>query len=179
MATLNIHNETNINANGTRTQRNCKPVICIDTGEVFSSVTDAAEHFGSTVYSVSNCVRGKQKTVKGKRFCFLSKATENLSELTSQIAQLSEDARRWREYQAEQDAIRRAEEERLREEQERLAAIERARREHEERVAKVAAKLARSNGMVERLEADLRRAIERRNEIENELNELNREEEVA
>jgi predicted RNase H-like nuclease (RuvC/YqgF family) len=179
MKTLNIHNETNINANGTRTQRNCKPVICIDTGEVFSSVTDAAEHFGSTVYSISNCVRGVQKTAQGKRFCFLSKATENLGELTSQIAQLSEDARRWREYQAAQDAIRREEEERRLAEQRRLEAIERARREHEERIAKVTTKLDHRNRAVERLEAELRRAIERRNEIERELNELNREEDVA
>ncbi len=179
MKTLNIHNETNINAKGTHTNTNAKPVICIDTGEVFASVTDAAEHFGVHWTCMSSVIRGRSKTCKGKRFCLLSKATENLGELTSQIAQLSEDARRWREYQAAQDAIRREEEGRKLAEQKRLEAIERARREHEERIAKVTTKLDHRNRIVERIQEELRLAIERRDETASELNELNGREEVA
>ena len=164
MKTLNIHNETNINAKGTHTQKCCKPVICIDTGVVFSSVTDAAESIGSSIHSISNCIRGKQKTVKGMRFCLLSKATENLGEITAQITKLSadaEDARRWREYQAEQDAIRRAEEERV------------------FRQRQLEEKLERRNTRVEALQEQLRQAIERRDETARELTELNEMEEVA
>ena len=61
MATLNIHNETNIEAKGTHTNKNAKPVICIDTGEIFVSLTDAAERYGTTVDNISNAVRGRTK----------------------------------------------------------------------------------------------------------------------
>lgn len=158
MATLNIHNETNINAKGTHTKGSNKPVICIDTGEIFASLMDAAEHYETTFCNISNVVRGKQKTAVGKRFCYLSRVTENIESLTSQINKLSsdaEDARRWREYQAEQAAIRKARED-----------IEMQRRKLEE-------KLGRRNVRVEALQEQLRLAIERRDETERELAELN------
>lgn len=192
MATLNIHNETNIKVKGTRTCGVNKPVICIDTGEIFASVTDAAEHFGTSIYNISNAARGAQKTARGKRFCFVSRATENLEALTSQIIKLNadaEDARRWREYQAEQERIRREEEERIRAEQERIRAeeeraraeqerIEKARHEHEMKVIKLSDKLARRNRIVEKLEAELAQAIAYRDEAATALREAN-EEEVA
>lgn len=175
MTTLNIHNETNINAKGTHANGTNKPVICIETGEIFASITDAAKHCETTIWSISNVVRGKQKTAAGKRFCYLSKATENLDILTSQISKLNadaEDARKWREYQAEQEAIRKAEEERIRAEQERLAAIERARQEREERKRKLEEKMARRQRIIERLSAELQRAMERYDEAANEYNAL-------
>lgn len=175
MTTLNIHNETTIKAKGIHTQKNNKPVICVDTGEVFASMTDAAEHLGVHPHCISDTIRGKCKTVKGKHFCLLSKATENLDILTSQITKLNadaEDARKWREYQAEQERIRREEEERIRAEQERLAAIERAKAEREERKKKLEERLERRNRIIERLEAELQRARERYTETENELNTL-------
>jgi chromosome segregation ATPase len=175
MTTLNIHNETNINVKGIHTRTNAKPVICIDTGEVFASMTDAAEHIGVRPHSVSEHIKGRCKTINGKRFCLLSKATENLDILTSQITKLNadaEDARKWREYQAEQEAIRKAEEERIRAEQERIAAIERARQEREERKRKLEEKMARRQRIIERLSAELQRAMERYDEAANEYNAL-------
>ena len=171
MTNLNIHNETNINAKGTHTKRCNKPVICIDTGVVFASMTDAAEHIGATIDAISNCIRGVQKTAKGYRFCLVSKVTENISEFTAQIAKLNEDAedaRKWREYQAEQDAIRRAEEDRLREAEER-----------EFRIRKLAEKLERRNARINAIQEQLRQAIERRDETARELDEFNEVEEVA
>jgi predicted RNase H-like nuclease (RuvC/YqgF family) len=192
MAIINIQNETNINAKGVRTCGVNKPVICIETGEIFASVTDAAEHFGTSIYNLSNAARGVQKTARGKRFCFVSRATENLEALTNQISKLNadaEDARRWREYQAEQERIRREEEERIRAEQERIAAIERERQQREERRRKAEEKMERRQRIVERLEAELRTARERYTEAENEWNAacaetnwnniINNEEEVA
>lgn len=181
MTTLNIHNETNINAKGIHNQKCNKPVICIDTGEVFVSMTDAAEHLGVKVDSISLAIRGKIKTVKGKRFCLLSKATENLDILTAQITKLNEDAedaRKWREYQAEQEAIRKAEEDRIRVEQERLAALERAKAEREERKNKLEARLERRQRIIERLEQEIIRAEERWNETKAELDALNSEKEM-
>lgn len=192
MTTLNIHNETNINAKGNHVNGPCKPVLCIDTGEVFTSMTDAAEQYGTTIYSISNAVRGAQKTASGKRFCYLCRANENIEALTNRINELNadaEDARRWREYQAEQEAIRRAEEERVRAEEERIRAeeervrkeqerIEKARRDHAAKVTKLSDKLERRNRIVEKLEAELAQAIAYRDEAANALREAN-EEEVA
>lgn len=181
MTTLNIHNETNIKAKGIHAQKNHKPVICVDTGEVFVSMTDAAEHLGVKIGNISDVINGRAKTIKGKRFCLLSKATENLDILTDQITKLNadaEDARKWREYQAEQEAIRKAEEERIRAEQERLAAIERAKAERAERKRKLEEKLERRNRIIERLEAELQRAKVRYAETFDELNSLNEENEM-
>jgi chromosome segregation ATPase len=180
MATLNIHKETNINAEGTHNSGTNKPVICITTGKKFASITDAAEYYGTTIYSISNVVREKQKTAAGKRFCYLHKATENLEELTSQIAKLNadaEDARKWREYQAEQERIRREEEERIKAEQERIAAIERARQQREERRRKAEEKMERRQRIIERLSAELQRAMERYDEAANEYAEMCKEDE--
>ena len=172
MTTLNIHNETTIKAKGTHAQKNHKPVICIDTGEVFASMIDAAEHIGVHPHSISDHIRGRLKTINGKRFCLLSRATENLDVLTSQISKLNadaEDARKWREYQAEQEAIRKAEEDRIRAEQERLAAIERERVERRERKAKLEERMERRARIIERLEAELQKARIRYAETANEL----------
>ena len=180
MTTLNIHNETTIKAKGTHTMRNNKPVICVDTGEVFASITDAAEHLGVRSTNISKVVTGVYKTCKGMRFCLLSRATENLDILTGQIRTLNadaEDARKWREYQAEQEAIRKAEEDRIRAEQERLAAIERAKAERAERKRKLEERLERRKRIIERQEAELRRAKERYAETWDELDALINEEE--
>lgn len=45
-----------------------RPVRCIDTGEIFPSVTSAARHFGITHSLVSAVCRGKQITSAGHRF---------------------------------------------------------------------------------------------------------------
>lgn len=180
MTTLNIHNETTIKAKGTHTMRNNKPVICVDTGEVFASITDAAEHLGVRSTNISKVVTGVYKTCKGMRFCLLSRATENLDILTGQIRTLNadaEDARKWREYQAEQEAIRKAEEDRIRAEQERIAAIEKAKADREERKAKLEARVERRRRIIERIESELQRAKERLNDTLVELDILCAEEE--
>lgn len=40
--TVKIQNSSEIKAEGIHRNANAKPVICLDTGEVFASVTDAA-----------------------------------------------------------------------------------------------------------------------------------------
>ena len=130
--TINIHNEANIKANGDLNNKKCKPVICIDTGEVFTSGIDAAESAGVHQSSISACCLGKIRTVNGKRYCYLSRVTESLDSIVTRLRETSaieEDAKRWQAYQAEQEAIRKAEEERQ-------AEIAKA----EEKVAKLTAK---------------------------------------
>ena len=53
---------------------NRKPVINLDTGEVYQSVTEAATKTGAHYMSVSNCIRGKTKRAGGYRFSYYKEA---------------------------------------------------------------------------------------------------------
>ena len=44
---------------------NCRPVRCVETGEVFESIAAAAERIGMYQSSVSKAVRGKTETAGG------------------------------------------------------------------------------------------------------------------
>lgn len=68
---LVIQEKAVIESEGSRTNGNCKAVMCIDTGEVFNSASDAAEHYGIGFGNMSNACRGIQKTAKGMRFCYI------------------------------------------------------------------------------------------------------------
>lgn len=88
--TIIINNASEItNAKGKLNSRKCKPVICIDTGEVFTSATDAAESNGTTVYNISTVCLGKTKKAKGKRFCYLADVDEHLEEITTRIQKMN------------------------------------------------------------------------------------------
>ena len=47
-----------------------KPVICLDTGEKFNSVIEAAEHFDICPSGISGVCHGRKKTVGRLRFAF-------------------------------------------------------------------------------------------------------------
>jgi hypothetical protein len=81
MPTIRIHNATHINAEGNHTRGNAKAVFCITTGDIYASVTDAAESLGCTPSSVSWAITNRMKTCKGLRFCPVSKITEYLEEI--------------------------------------------------------------------------------------------------
>ena len=143
MKKINIQNEANIKAEGKLNNNHCKPVICVDNGKVFTSMTDAAEYAGVSSPTMVVHLQGKTRTCAGKHFCYLSKVTENLDSIVTRLretAAVEDDARKWQVYQAEQERIRIAEEKRLEEErkaeEKRKAEIAKA----EERVAKLTAK---------------------------------------
>ena len=79
--TINIQKCANVTVIGHRTHKNCKPVYCIDTGEIYASALDAAKANGVTTAPMSNVLTGKYKTCNGKRFCYVSKITEHLEEI--------------------------------------------------------------------------------------------------
>ena len=83
-----INNKATVNANGKLNSGNCKPVICLDTGEVYTSVTDAAEKNGTRLCNMSQVVCGKIKTTGGKRFCLLSELNEHLDEMSTNMQTL-------------------------------------------------------------------------------------------
>lgn len=100
---ITVHNKSEITAQGVPRNRNAKPVICLTTGEVYTSATDAAEANGVSIYSVSmNCL-GKTKRSKGKRYCYLSKVTEHLDELTESIQMMAEKAKKYDELVARKE----------------------------------------------------------------------------
>ena len=157
MKKINIHNNANINAEGKLNSRHCKPVICLETGAVFSSVTDAAESTGLNAQNLSTHLTGKKKSFAGMHWCYLCNVTESLDVIVTRLRETSameEDARKWRAYQAEQEALRKAEQKRI----------------EDERKAKE--KLERCTAICQRLESELLRAEQRRMEAEEELRAL-------
>ena len=85
MSTITIHEQATATAKGSKNSKHCKPVLCIDTGEIFSSVFDAADHFGASYSCISMACNGKVKRAAGKRFCFVSKTSENIDAIVSRI----------------------------------------------------------------------------------------------
>jgi len=93
MTTLKIQNEANIQSEGRKRNGNAKPVICIETGEVYNSVIDAAEANGIFPQNMSRHLRGKEdgyKSLHGKHFVYLSKANESLDPIMTHIRVTSE-----------------------------------------------------------------------------------------
>lgn len=110
---INIQNEANVSADGKHIGGNCKPVICIETGEIYSSVLDAANAAGVSGSVMSNCCRQVTKTCKGKRYCFLGRALESLDPVMQRLREASEyeaDAKAYREIKAAEEAVRKEEE---------------------------------------------------------------------
>ena len=173
--TINIQNEANIKAEGKLNSVRCKPIICIETGEVFTSVTDAAEHFGVYAQNLSLHLTGKRRSIKGKHFCYLSRVTESLDSIVTRLRETSAieaDAKKWQAYQAEQEAIRIAEAKRA----------EEARKAEEKRqteIAKADAKVERCRTIRDRIAAQLAEAERNLMNAEMEREALDDGEEVA
>jgi uncharacterized protein YhaN len=155
--TINIQDKANIKAEGKLNSRHCKPIICLETGEVFTSVTDAAESIGCSANNLSTHLTGKRKHIKGKHFCYLSRATESLDAIVTRLREASameDDAQKWREYQKRLDDERKAKE------------------EHEAAVIKAKNKIEYRSKIYSRLEQKLKDAAVRVVEAEKEYEEL-------
>lgn len=164
MKKIIINNKAVIHAYGNLNTKNCKPVICVDTGATYTSATDAAEAAGVTISCMSCHLTGKTKTVKGKRYCYMSNAPENLDSIVTRLREASameSDAQKWRAYQAEQEAIRKAEAKRLDDER-------KAKERREAAIAKAEAKVAKCA-------ADCSKYETKWNESMNALDEANKE----
>ena len=111
--TINMQHEANIQAEGKLSGRSCKPVICLETGEVFSSMTDAAESIGVSIQHMSNHLTGRYRSIHGKHYCYVSRVTESLDTILTRLretAAIEEDAKKWKAYEAEQESKRIAKE---------------------------------------------------------------------
>lgn len=104
--TFMLHDKKEINVTGIHTNKNHKPVFCIDTGEVFASVSDAAEAYGVHITAISCAALGKTKTCQGKRFCFVSRLADHTDEIAEVVRAHMTNANKYNALMAEQERIR-------------------------------------------------------------------------
>ena len=156
--TINIQNEAVISGTGEHYNGNCKPVVCVDNGMVFSSVIDAAKYAKSTVSLMSNTCRGYGKTCKGKRYCFLNKALEQLDPVMERLREASgyeEDAMKYRAIVAEKEEKERLERERynkIKKNNERIEVLVARKEILQERILKINAEIFELEGKNKELE---------------------------
>ena len=113
---INIQDEVIIKAEGEKSGGNCMCCMIVETGERFTSQIDLAKRLGTSPSAVSNAIRGNQRTCKGYHIIAASRIEENVDVILDHLYEASkdkEDARKWREYQAEQERIRKEEEDRI------------------------------------------------------------------
>ena len=134
MKNITITKPATAQAIGTRSNGNCKPVLCITTGEIFASATDAAEKFGVSLCVVAHAASGRIRTVKGKRFCYIKDVMQHLEEI-------AENTRIREEKLAEYDKIVNADK-RKQELEQRKARLAAAREKLEKEAALIAAEEA-------------------------------------
>ena len=108
MKKIIISNHSEVTAKGKLDSRKCKPVICIDTGVVYTSVTDAAIANGTTAAAISGSYTGKSKTAKGKRFCLVSNMSEHYEEIAEHIREMYAVYAKAEEERAEKERIEKA-----------------------------------------------------------------------
>lgn len=78
---ITLHNESTVSAKGKKRTRNAKPVFCIDTGDVYVSSLDAAQHLGVSQSTISWALTGRTKRCKGKRLCLVADIPEYIDEI--------------------------------------------------------------------------------------------------
>lgn len=62
--TITINNKSEINAKGNLSNGKCKPTLCINNGEVYTSGMDAAKAYNIYPADVSKICCGKKKSIK-------------------------------------------------------------------------------------------------------------------
>lgn len=178
--TIIMQNEATIRAEGAKNSNHCKPTFMWSVNgdpnvRFFTSIEDAAKEIKTDKSYLSRCIINK-KVCKGYRVCLLSQANEYLGEMAisinSKASKDSEDARKWREYQAEQEALRIAEEKRQ-------AEIRKAEELRQAKIAKLRERVAKYNDKCNDYTAKLNETMNLRDEVKRELESLLGEGEVA
>lgn len=178
--TIIMQNEATIRAEGAKNSNHCKPTFMWSVNgdpnvRFFTSIEDAAKEIKTDKSYLSRCITNK-KACKGYRVCLLSQANEYLGEMAisinSKASKDSEDARKWREYQAEQEALRIAEEKRQ-------AEARKAEEQRQAKIAKLRERVAKCEEKCNDYAAKWNEAMNMKDEVERELESLLGEGEVA
>lgn len=167
-------NDNFISAIGKFNSAHTKAVIRKEDGKVYSSVIDAATDVGAIPQNMTAHLRHpeKRKHIKGFHYAYLSDMLSSPNEMFIQLRNISAekeqykaDARKWREYQAEQERLRK-------EEEARLEAERKAKAEFEAEKQKLEAKIMRCANVCERLAGAWDEAVKRQMEVEREYEAL-------
>lgn len=175
MKKLTMSKAIEIEAEGKLSGGNCKMVYCITAHKFFTSMTDAARWLGVSIQDLCHHLKGKTKTIRGHRFCYVSEIMAHMNEIAAQgkcDTEEKEKAAKWDALMAEQEAARKAEEKRIEEE----------RKAEEKRIAeleKAKAKKLRQQEMYERTMAKANELLAAIAATESEINNLEGKEEVA
>ena len=169
-----LNEKSTYEAIGELNSGHCKPVAN-DEGKRFTSVTDAAKYAGVSPQNMWNHLNGNHRTCKGHVYFYIDKRDESFDRVMNRLSEVNaeverrkadeEDARKWREYQAEQEAIRKAEEKRIADER-------KAQEMYEANVQKAISKIQRRHKMCVRIEQQLNDARNRAMEAEKEYEAL-------
>ena len=147
---ININKTARIEAQGTHTNGNTKGVVCITNPAFFTSITDAAETAEVHISVMSNHVREVSKTCKGNVYMKINdprvvpalaetaaKANARADKAEAEKRAMEAEMAEFRKWKAEQEAARKAEEERQKQEaklNDKLAKLE---AERERRLARL------------------------------------------
>lgn len=156
-----LNNKATYEAIGELCNGNCEPVAN-DEGKIFSSINDAASYAGVLPQNMWRHLNTRPKPIKGHVYFYVKKRDESFGRIMKCLSEMSvdverrkadeEDARKWRAYQAEQEAIRKEKEKR------------------EADIVKAAAKVERRKEILEKLKEKAalaeRRVIEAEMELE-------------
>lgn len=184
---INIQGEASVNAKGKHVHGRSIPVVRIDTGDVFVSIIDAAQDADAHPQYMAARLRNDEVcTIKGKRYCYLSRLMESSDMVLTCLRDTNadnerrkaeekrleakrkadeEDARKWREHCAEQERKRK-------EEEARIEAERKAKEKYEADVAKAKAKIKHWHEAMSSLEQKYNEAVARSMEAEMEYEAL-------
>lgn len=164
---IELVKEATMQVKGVRTNGNCKPVVCVTTGEGFASVLDAAEHEGICYTAIANCCHGRTKTANGKVWKF-AKEGSCIDALAGTLQEKLALLEKYNDVIAEMEA-KELEEKKLREEEEKRKLAEEKR---QELIAKAKEKYARREQKFEKAKADFEKALIKLEKAEAELQAL-------
>ena len=152
MKKITINNEATINARGKFNSNHCTPIMFIklDGSEMhsFTSVADASEVLGISASYISTCLNNTENPVCKGYIVFRTKdAPMYIGRIMHYFNSNAGDANNYRRIKAEEEAARRAEEERLEEirkaEERRIEEERKAREAHEKAIARAQAKITK------------------------------------
>lgn len=78
-----------VSATGTFTNKNCKPIMCVETGVIYASGIEAARALEVDPSCVSAVITGKSKTCKGMHLFMVDNIKENIDAISSIIRTLA------------------------------------------------------------------------------------------
>ena len=155
MKNITIKEAAKIDAKGNLNSKRCKPVICIDTGEVYTSATDASNANGTTVGSISTVCLGKTKTANGKRFCYVQDFPEHLADITARISSMNKGYEEMASKAAAYDAILAEQKAKAKAEEDARKAKEKAEIDRQKAITKATERLERKRALYERKHREL------------------------